>query len=78
MYITFEKALKRQHKDVILEGNIKVKMKNNKFRKRMELIKDGIPIQFSRINAMLREELTDLEYIKFWEGIKIIEVNYYE
>lgn len=26
MYITFEKALKRQHKDVILEGNIKVKM----------------------------------------------------
>ena len=76
MYISFGQAISKPNRVVILEGvnveRIAAKDKKNKFR--IDKIRRKIPMNFIKINTVLHRELSSIEYIEFWEGIKIKEV----
>lgn len=73
-HISFSKAIMNPDRVVILEGteNIIAKDKKNNFS--IDKIKRKIPMNFIRINNILHRELNDIEYIKFWNNIKIYEI----
>ncbi len=77
MYITYGQAISKQNRVVILEGknaeNFVVKDKKNKFR--ADKIRKRIPMNFMKINNILHSELNEIEYIDFWNEIKIKEIN---
>ena len=72
MYISFGQAIAKPNRVVILEGvnveRIAAKDKKNKFRI------EKIPMNFTKINTVLHRELSSIEYIEFWKGIRIKEV----
>lgn len=77
MYISFGQAITNPKCVVILEGinaeKFIAKDKKNKFR--ADKIRRKIPMNFMKINTILHRELSDIEYIEFWNEIKINEVN---
>ena len=76
MYISFGQAIAKPNRVVILEGvnaeKIAAKDKKNKFR--IDKIRRKIPMKFIKINTVLHRELSNIEYIEFWNGIRIKEV----
>lgn len=76
MYISFGQAIAKPNRVVILEGinveRIAAKDKKNKFR--IDKIREKIPMNFTKINTVLHRELSSIEYIEFWKGIRIKEV----
>ena len=76
MYISFGKAIAKPNRIVILEGinaeKIAAKDKKNKFR--IDKIRRKIPMNFIKINTVLHRELSNIEYIEFWNGVRIKEV----
>lgn len=76
MYITFGQAISKPNRVVILEGinaeKITAKDKKNEFR--IDKIRRKIPMNFIKINTVLHRELSSIEYIEFWKGIRIKEV----
>lgn len=76
MYISFGQAIAKPNKVVILEGvnveKIAVKDKKNEFR--IDKIRRKVPMNFTKINTVLHRELSSIEYIEFWNGIRIKEV----
>ena len=73
MYISFGQAIAKPNRIVILEGinaeKIAAKDKKNKFR--IDKIREKVPMNFTKINTVLHRELSSIEYIEFWKGIKI-------
>ena len=51
---------------------IAAKDSRNKFR--IQKIRRKIPMNFTKINAVLHRELSSIEYISFWNGVRIKEV----
>ena len=76
MYISFGKAIAKPNRIVILEGinaeKIAAKDKKNKFR--IDKIRRKIPMNFIKINTVLHRELNSIEYIEFWNDVRIKEV----
>lgn len=76
MYISFGQAIAKPNKVVILEGmnveKIAAKDSRNKFR--IDKIRRKIPMNFTKINTVLHRELSSIEYIEFWNGVRIKEV----
>lgn len=76
MYISFGKAIAKPKRVVILEGinaeRIVAKDKKNKFR--IDKIREKVPMNFTKINTVLHRELSSIEYIEFWNGVRIKEV----
>lgn len=76
MYISFGQAIAKPNKVVILEGmnveKIAAKDSRNKFR--IDKIRRKIPMNFTKINTVLHRELSSIEYISFWNGVRIKEV----
>ena len=76
MYISFGQAIAKPNRVVILEGinveRISAKDKKNKFR--IDKIRRKIPMNFIKINTVLHRELSSIEYISFWNGVRIKEV----
>ena len=76
MYISFGQAIAKPNRVVILEGinveKIAVKDKKNEFR--IDKIRRKVPMNFAKINTVLHRELSSIEYIEFWNGIRIKEV----
>lgn len=76
MYISFGKAIAKPNRIVILEGinaeKIAAKDSRNKFR--IDKIRRKIPMNFTKINTVLHRELSSIEYIEFWNGVRIKEV----
>ena len=76
MYISFGQAIAKPNRVVILEGinveKIAVKDKKNEFR--IDKIRRKVPMNFTKINTVLHRELSSIEYIEFWNGIRIKEV----
>ena len=76
MYISFGQAIAKPNRIVILEGvnveKIAAKDKKNEFR--IDKIRRKIPMNFIKINTVLHRELSSIEYIEFWNGIRIKEV----
>lgn len=76
MYISFGQAIAKPNRVVILEGinveKIAVKDSRNKFR--IDKIGRKIPMNFTKINTVLHRELSSIEYISFWNGVRIKEV----
>lgn len=76
MYISFGQAIAKPNKVVILEGmnveKIAAKDKKNEFR--IDKIRKKVPMNFTKINAVLHRELSSIEYISFWNGVRIKEV----
>lgn len=77
MYISFCQAIAKPNRVVILEGinveKIAVKDKKNEFR--IDKIRRKVPMNFTKINTVLHRELSNIEYIEFWNGIKIKEID---
>lgn len=77
MYISFDQAIAKPNRIVILEGinaeKIAAKDKKNKFR--IDKIRRKIPMNFIKINTVLHRELSSIEYIEFWNGIRIKEIK---
>lgn len=77
MYISFGQAIAKPKRVVILEGvnveRIAAKDKKNKFR--IDKIRRKIPMNFIKINTVLHRELSSIEYIEFWNGIRIKEIK---
>lgn len=76
MYISFGQAIAKPNRVVILEGinaeKIAAKDKKNKFR--IDKIRRKIPMKFIKINTVLHRELNSIEYIEFWNDVRIKEV----
>lgn len=76
MYISFGQAIAKPNRVVILEGvnveRIAAKDKKNEFR--IDKIRRKIPMNFIKINTVLHRKLSSIEYIEFWNGIRIKEV----
>ena len=76
MYISFGQAIAKPNRVVILEGinaeKIAAKDKKNEFR--IDKIRRKIPMKFIKINTVLHRELSSIEYIEFWNGIRIKEI----
>lgn len=76
MYISFGQAIAKPNRIVILEGinaeKIAAKDKKNKFR--IDKIRRKIPMNFIKINTVLHRELNSIEYIEFWNDVRIKEV----
>lgn len=76
MYMSFGQAIAKPNRVVILEGinaeKITAKDKKNKFR--IDKIRRKVPMNFTKINTVLHRELSSIEYIEFWNGIRIKEV----
>lgn len=76
MYISFGQAIAKPNRIVILEGinaeKIAAKDKKNKFR--IDKIRRKIPMNFIKINTVLHRELNSIEYIEFWNNVRIKEV----
>lgn len=76
MYISFGQAIAKPNRVVILEGvnveKITAKDKKNEFR--IDKIRRKIPMNFRKINTVLHRELSSIEYIEFWNGVRIKEV----
>ena len=76
MYISFGQAIAKPNRVVILEGinaeKITAKDKKNEFR--IDKIRRKIPMNFIKINTVLHRELSSIEYIEFWNGVRIKEV----
>ena len=76
MYISFGQAIAKPKRVVILEGvnaeRIAAKDKKNEFR--IDKIRRKVPMNFTKINTVLHRELSSIEYIEFWKGIRIKEV----
>lgn len=76
MYISFGQAISKPNRVVILEGinveKIAAKDKKNEFR--IDKIRRKIPMNFIKINTVLHRELSSIEYIEFWNGIRIKEI----
>lgn len=76
MHISFGQAMAKPNRVVILEGinveRIAAKDSRNKFR--IDKIRRKIPMNFTKINTVLHRELSSIEYIEFWNGIRIKEV----
>lgn len=76
MHISFGQAMAKPNRVVILEGinveRIAAKDKKNKFR--IDKIREKIPMNFTKINTALHRELSSIEYIEFWNGVRIKEV----
>lgn len=76
MYISFGQAIAKPNRVVILEGinaeKIAAKDKKNEFR--IDKIRRKIPMNFTKINTVLNRELSNIEYIEFWNGVRIKEV----
>lgn len=66
MYITYEEALRKPKKDIILE-NIDIKKYPYPIL--------NMAMSFESLNLILHEELNELEYINFWNDVKIKEIN---
>lgn len=77
MYISFGQAIAKPNKVVILEGvnveKIAAKDKKNEFR--IDKIRKKVPMNFMKINNILHGELNEIEYMDFWNEIKIKEIN---
>ena len=77
MYISFGQAIAKPNRVVILEGinaeKIAAKDKKNEFR--IDKIRRKIPMNFIKINTVLHRELSSIEYIGFWNGIRIKEIK---
>ena len=76
MYISFGQAIARPNRVVILEGiNVeKIAAKDNRNKFRIDKIRRKIPMNFTKINTVLHRELSSIEYINFWNGVRIKEV----
>lgn len=76
MYISFGQAIAKPNRVVILEGinveKIAVKDKKNEFR--IDKIRRKVPMNFTKINTVLHRELSSIEYIEFWNSVRIKEV----
>ena len=76
MYISFGQAIAKPNRVVILEGinveKIAVKDKKNEFR--IDKIRRKVPMNFIKINTVLHRELSSIEYIEFWNDVRIKEV----
>ena len=76
MYISFGQAIAKPNRVVILEGinveRIAAKDSRNKFR--IDKIRRKIPMKFIKINTVLHRELSSIEYIEFWNSVRIKEV----
>ena len=76
MYISFGQAIAKPNRVVILEGinveKIAVKDKKNEFR--IDKIRRKVAMNFTKINTVLHRELSSIEYISFWNGVRIKEV----
>ena len=76
MYISFGQAIAKPNRIVILEGvnveKIAAKDKKNEFR--IDKIRRKIPMNFIKINTVLHRELSSIEYIEFWNSIRIKEI----
>lgn len=76
MYITFGQAIAKPNRVVILEGinaeNITAKDNKNKFR--IDKIREKVPMKFTKINTVLHRELSSIEYIDFWNSVRIKEI----
>lgn len=76
MYISFGQAIAKPNRVVILEGvnveRIAAKDKKNEFR--IDKIRRKIPMNFIKINTVLHRELSSIEYIEFWNGVRIKEI----
>ena len=76
MYISFDQAIAKPKRVVTLEGinaeKITAKDKKNEFR--IDKIRRKIPMKFTKINTVLHRELSSIEYISFWNGVRIKEV----
>lgn len=77
MYITYSQAISNPNRVIILEGknaeNFAAKDKKNKFR--ADKIRKKVPMNFMKINNILHGELNEIEYMDFWNEIKIKEIN---
>lgn len=75
MRVNFEEAIRKNYVVTIEGDNVEKLNCNNKTNKfRINNIKAKIPMYFSKINTTIHRELDNLEYIEFWEGIKIYKV----
>lgn len=76
MYISFGQAIAKPNRIMILEGvnveKIAAKDKKNEFR--IDKIRRKIPMNFIKINTVLHRELSSIEYIEFWNSIRIKEI----
>lgn len=73
MYISFGQAIAKPNRVVILEGinAEKIAAKDNKNKFRIDKIRRKVPMNFTKINTVLHRELSSIEYIEFWNGIRI-------
>lgn len=80
MIVDLERAIKRKESDFMLRGKgldslqyINSKKMNN----RLDWLKNGGAMPFSKINELLHAILDDIEYIDFWKTVDIICVERY-
>lgn len=71
--VTFEGALtKKSASEYVLIGSgLRVLDKN---KPGIGAIVNGLPMSFEKINKYIKSSLDDLEYISFWDKVKIFEV----
>lgn len=68
--MSFEQALKENPICILKCENIIVN--NDKCKFRIDKINQRVPMRFSKINATIHRNFSDLEYIDFWNGVEII------
>lgn len=69
--ISFEEAMRRNC-CVILKGEKIKHIKGSKYKNRINYIKSGIPISFSKISNTIMQNYGYLGYIDFWD--KTVEI----
>lgn len=71
--MSYDEALVRAGEFIIAGENVNsIKAKNNN---KLKMVKFQTPLPFERINEIIHSHYDGLEYIKFWEGVKIYRVS---
>ena len=80
MKVDLERAIKRKRSDFIIKGKGLDRLgytNNKKMNNRLDWLKKGGVMSFSKINELLHTVLDDIEYIDFWKTVDIICVEKY-
>ena len=80
MIVDLERAIKRKESDFMLRGKGLDSLQyinSKKMNSRIDWLRSGGVMSFSKINELIHAVLDDIAYIDFWKSIEIICVERY-
>lgn len=78
MIVDLERAIKRKDSDFMIVGkgleDLKY-IKDKKMNNRIDCLRNGGVMSFSKINELVHTVLDDISYIDFWKSVQIICID---